>query len=124
MLFGRYLFDFDVRVLYKAFMQQISKSKLTTYGKMPDVSVVIKHSQSTALWSINPIHAGNSKTRSGREDGIRPPLNSTPLYPNYTKFAVSKYNHMTSPCAKFQVFWLKNELFLSPIYGYFDVLSL
>ena len=45
--------------------------------------------------------------QTGGGGGFRPPLNSAPLYPNKAKFGVGKYNHMTSPCAKFQVFWLK-----------------
>ena len=38
---------------------------------------------------------------------------SAPLYPNQTKFGVGKYNHMTSPCAKCQVFWLKNDVIMT-----------
>ena len=38
---------------------------------------------------------------------------SAPFYPNYTKFDESKYNHMKSPCAKFQVFWLKNDVIMT-----------
>ena len=37
-------------------------------------------------------------------------LNVAPLYPNYTKFCVDKYNLMKSPCAKFQVFSLKSDV--------------
>ena len=28
-------------------------------------------------------------------------------------FAVGKYNHMTSLCSKFQVFWLKNDVIMT-----------
>ena len=46
-----------------------------------------------------------AQTGGGMDSAPPPPLNSTPLYPNQTKFTVDKYN-MTSPCAKCQVFWL------------------
>ena len=45
---------------------------------------------------VNPIHAGISKT----------------LLSELNKFGMGKYNHMTSPCAKFQVFWLKNDFIM------------